>query len=538
LALFYYIKGNTNKRCYTLLLSLYLVALRSFMFLSRLLLISAPLLLIACSSTPPPVKVEKPAPVIIKEEFAKVLEGNFRGQFSFGDGKGYFKACDANKEFIVDADASLRNIYEQITSKKYNPVYIEFVGEIVFPKKSNKKSDAVIRIDRVHHMALAKASLQCAKPIDNFLFKAKGSEPYWRLNIDAQKLFFATKASNQVYQVKDTNFSTTQINRVKSISQQGQRLNLVIQPNHCYDLKNKEYWGYSAKIDSVWGKLNGCGEPGWPIIEQDFTGYYLNKNGPTISNLSLNKNYSVEYSEQVGEKTVLKTGFWKSNSPDRVVIMLTLEGEKAIQEEFIFQRQGLALLTNKINKKNIVTYFDKQGLLFNKMNAKDGVESIVIPRINRLFTPDNINPETEIDTDIQKAVNKYFKIHRTDPKETLFSAVKYDLNGDGIKEAIVLLDWCSKNGCEMLVFEGTEKGYRFSSRVSRVHAPITISQNQHYLWQSLLIDKGEETQILNFDGISYPIHTRDLKSVNKIDYSTEVILFEQGKPTNWFPIKL
>lgn len=507
------------------------------MFLSRLLLISTPLLLIACSSTPPPVKIAEPAPVIIKKEFSKVLEGNFRGQFSFKGGKGYFKACDANKEFIVHADASLRNIYEQITSKKYNPVYIEFVGEIVFPKKGNKKSDAVIRIDRVHHMALAKASLQCAKPIDNFLFKAKGSEPYWRLNIDAQKLFFATKASNQVYQVKDTDYRTTQINRVKSISPQGQRLNLVIQPDHCYDLKNKEYWGYSTKIDSVWGELNGCGEPGWPIIDRDFTGYYLNKNDSVISNLTLNKNYSVEYSKHSSENTVLKTGFWKSNSPDSLVVMLTRQGDKAIQEEFIFQRQGLALLINKINKNNIVTYLNKQGLLFNKMNAKDSIEEVRSHRINRQFTPENINPETEIDANIQKVVNQYFKIHRTDPKESQFSAVKYDLNGDGIEEAIVLLDWCSKNGCEMLIFEGTKKGYRFSSRISRVHAPITISQRQHYLWQSLLIEKEEETKILDFDGISYPIHTRDLKSVNKADYATKVILFEQGKPTNWFPIK-
>lgn len=511
------------------------------MLISRLLLLSAPLLLIACSSVLPPNKndVMTPAPApIIKEEFAKILEGNFRGQFSFGDGKGYFKACDANKEFTVHADASLRNIYEQITPKKYEPVYIEFVGEIVFPKKGSKKSDALIRVDRVHHMAQAKASLQCAKPIDNFLFKAKGKEPYWRLNIDAQKLFFATKASNQAYQVTDADFRTTQINKVKSINPQGQSLDLVIQPEHCYDNNNKEYWGYSAKIESIWGQLNGCGEPGWPIIDQDFSGYYLNENDSAISNMTLNKNYSVEYSEKNGEKTILKTGFWKSNSPDRVVVMLTLQGKKAIQEEFIFQREGLTLLSNKVNKNNIVTYFDQQPLQFKKMNAKEGVTEVTTQRIDRQFTPENINPEIEMDSTIQKAVNQYFKIHRTSPKNSQFSAVKYDLNGDGIKDAIVFLNWCSKNGCEMLVFEGTKKGYRFSSRVSRVHAPITVSTSQHYLWQSLLIEQEGKTKILDFDGVSYPIHTRELKSVSKADYATEVLLFEQGKPINWFPVKI
>jgi hypothetical protein len=29
-----------------------------------------------------------------------------------------------------------------------------------------------------------------------------------------------------------------------------------------------------------------------------------------------------------------------------------------------------------------------------------------------------------------------------------------------------------------------------------------------------------------------------LTAVNKLDYATEVILFSQGKPKNWFPIKM
>ena len=502
------------------------------------LLLSAPLLfIVACSSTPPPTEKIKPEPVI-KEDFSRILDGNFRGLFSLGDDKAYFKTCDTNKEFSVHAKAALRNIYEQITPTKSTPVYIEFTGEIVFPSDKDNKSDALMRIDRVHHMALAKASLQCAKPINTFRFKAKGEEPYWRLNINGQKLFFATKARNQVYQMKGANFQTTQINKVKSINKQGQRLNLTIQPDHCYNLKNKEYWGYTAQIDSVWGDLHGCGELGWPILEQKFTGYYLSKTPSKISNLTLNSNYTVEYSEKIGKKTILRTGFWKSNSPDRVVVMLTQQENKKIREELIFNRTGLTLSTKQINKNNIVTDLDAPGLVFNKMNAKEGLEEVTVKRIDRKFTAQLINPMTEADLEVQKAVNQYFKIHRTDPKNTKFNSVKYDLNGDGIKDAIVLLDWCSKNGCEMLIFEGRKSGYRFLSRVSRVNAPITIAQTQHYLWQSLLVEKNAQSFKLDFDGISYPIHTRDLKQVNKEDYATGVILFNQGIPKNWFPIKL
>ncbi|WP_019616249.1 hypothetical protein [Psychromonas ossibalaenae] len=504
------------------------------------LLLSVPLFLtVACSSTPP----EKPKPEpeqkqVIREEFAKILEGNFRGQLSLGDGKGYFKACDTNEEFPVDANFTLRNIYEQISASKYTPVYVEFTGEIIFPAKGDKKSDAAMRIDRVHHMALAKASLQCAKPVDTFLFNANGDDPYWRLNINDQQLFFATKARNQAYNVKHSNFRTTQINNISTTNEQGQRLKLTIEPGHCYNLKNKEYWGYTTKVDTVWGEFNGCGEPGWPISDLVFTGFYLNKTESKTTDLTLNSNYTVEYKETVGGQSTTKTGFWKSNSPDRVVIMLTRRENKQIREEINFNRSGLTLASSRINTNNIITEFAASGLIFNKMNAPEGDVEIIDNSIKRTFTSQRIGPQPEVDREVQKAVNQYFKIHRTDPKNTKFSSVKFDLNGDGIKDAVVLLDWCSKSGCEMLIFEGTEKGYRFSSRVSRIQAPIIVAQSQHYLWQSLLTEKNGEWLKLDFDGISYPIHTSELNSVDKGAYSTGVVLFNQGTPTNWFPIKM
>lgn len=511
------------------------------MRLSTLLFIS-PLFLAACSTPPPPptqTTIKETPVTVVKQEFSKVLEGNFRGQFSLGDGKGYFKACDANKEFTVKANFALRNIYEQIASSPYTPVYIEFAGEITFSDEKKETIDSVMRIDRVHHMALAKASLQCAKPIDTFLFKANGDDPYWRLNIDKEQLFFATKASNQAYAVKDSNFRTTQINHVNTTNKKGQRLKLTIQPGHCYELKNKEYWGYTTKVNSVWGDFSGCGEPGWPIEDQLFTGYYLSESNNVITNLTLNSNYTVEYNEKINGKETLKTGFWKTNSPSRVVVMLTKEGDKNIRQEITFNRQGLALSSDEINNSNVLEAIPGGMLTFNKMNAKEGVEEVKVNRINRKFEAQNINPDSEVDFEIQKAVNDYFKIHRTDPKDTKFSAVKYDLNGDGLDEAIVLLDWCSQeNGCEVLIFEGRKEGYRFSSRVSRIHAPIVISHTQHFLWQSLLIEKTQGWSLLNYDGLSYPIQTRDLKAINKVDYATDVVLFSEGKPTQWFPIKM
>ncbi|MGB5444420.1 MAG: hypothetical protein WBM99_02845, partial [Psychromonas sp.] len=234
---------------------------------------------------------------------------------------------------------------------------------------------------------------------------------------------------------------------------------------------------------------------------------------------------------------IRKTGFWKSNSPERIILMLTRQGQKNIREEMIFQRSGLTLSTTKINKNNIITEIPESEGVFNKMNHQETTEKKTVNRIDRKFPAAQIVPSSEMNRAVQQAVNQYFKIHRTDPKNTKFSSVNYDLNGDGREDAIVFLDWCSRSGCEMLIFEGKDGGYRFASRVSQVKAPIVVSHSQRYLWQSLLIEKNNRWLLFDFDGISYPDSSNNLQPVNKQDYATDVVLFSQGTPFNWFPIQ-
>jgi len=507
--------------------------LLSFVLLTSSLFFNA-----ACvSPTSPPSFSPEKTPVI-KEDFSKILESNFRGHFSVENGKSYFTTCDSKQGFTVLANSALANIYQQIRPAKSSSVYIEFVGEIIFPPITSAQSDALMRIDRVYHMARPQASLQCAKATRGFLFKAKGEEPYWRLNIDQNKLLFATQASNRAYHIQKSKFNTTQTNKIKTNNERGEQLSLNIQPGHCYNSKVKEYWGFTAQVDSVWGEFSGCGEPGWPIDYRDFAGYYLNISPAKTTNLILNSDYSVEYQENIGEEEVTKTGFWKSNSPDRVVVMLIQQGRQKIQEEHIFQRSGVTLSSTKVNKNNIISRLPESEAVFNKMDSEKISAKNSSNRIERDFTVQHIDPTSEIDKALQKALNQYFEMHRTDPKATKFSSVNYDLNGDGLEEAIVLLDWCSKSGCEMLIFEHQGDDYRFSSRISQVQVPIIVSSSQHYLWQSLLLEKNKQWLTLDFDGISYPPDTRDLSPINKADFSTDIILFSQGRPKNWFPVKM
>ncbi|RBW41382.1 hypothetical protein DS885_17020 [Psychromonas sp. B3M02] len=511
------------------------------MRLSYPLLISTSLitLLSACTSAPPKTNTETVSEVSTTPQatpFSHILGTSFRGQLSYKNNQAYFTPCDDPEQYAIQTEEPLAEIYQQIGNSKSEPVYIEFAGEISFTDKKYSKS-VVTRIDKVHHMASAKSSLQCAKAVDNFSFKATGDMPYWRINIYDNQLYFAAKTSNQSYTITNSKIESERQHTLHAIDDNDQRLTLKIEPEQCYLSDHKEYWGYTTKVESVDGQFFGCGELGELDNDQSYTGEYFSQAIQQQDiNLSLNDNHTVVFQQGEISEQNIKTGFWKSNTPDTVVVMLTKEGDKNIREELVFKREGLSLSCTEINKDNVLTPLDHP-ITFDKMNAKHGDLDSETIQVTRQFSPQQLDAPNQVDVEVQQAVRQYFKIHRTDPKNTRFNSVRFDLNSDGKEEAIVLLDWCSSNGCEMLVFEEKDKGLVFSSRVSRIEAPIEVAQTQHFSWQDLLVKKDQKWLQLESDGLSYPLKVTDAKAVDAPLESTGVLLFSQGRPTTWFSIK-
>ena len=512
---------------------------RSLFFTMPLVLV---LVLSACSSMQPQAETDSKTktltPDTVHQVFSTVPEGSFRGQLTFRDNKAYFETCDDQQQYKIITETALQDIYNKITDNNDMPVYIEFAGEINFAEDNTSTSSVTFRVDRIHHMALAKLSLQCAKALNTFRYKAKGDDPYWRINIHDNKLFFATKAGNQSYTLENANFDTTKINLLKSNNELGQSLTLKIQPAQCYTLDNKEYWGYITEAYTIYGNFIGCGEPGRSTSKQPFQGDYLSKSTTASEDirLTLNANHTLEYQQGDNRNEVVKTGFWKSNTPNTVVVMLVQQGKKPIQEEIIFQRNALSLSSIEINKDNAITQFNST-LTFTKVAAQQDSQKNEKIQIKRQFTAQNINPTEQVDVEVQQALRQYFKIHRTDPKDTRFSSVRFDLNGDGQDEAIALLDWCSSTGCEMIIFGSKDKSLVFSSRVSRVQAPITVARTKNFSWASLLVAENKQWLQLDFDGLSYPLHINEAKSIEQPTDSTGVVLFNKGRPATWFSIK-
>lgn len=92
-----------------------------------------------------------------------------------------------------------------------------------------------------------------------------------------------------------------------------------------------------------------------------------------------------------------------------------------------------------------------------------------------------------------------------------YRLVGADLNGDGVREALVLFqgkDWCTRTGCSMAVFQSFEHGFRPISRTVRVKAPVEITDTMTNGYRDLLVQTGggpapERRVRLQFTGEHY-----------------------------------
>lgn len=100
-----------------------------------------------------------------------------------------------------------------------------------------------------------------------------------------------------------------------------------------------------------------------------------------------------------------------------------------------------------------------------------------------------------------------------DPSSYEFRYALVDLNGDGIKDAIVYFtqqQYCGSGGCTMEIYQGTKAGFEFLSGTLRVSPPILVLTGSVHGWKSLAVRLREGgSGVLNFNGRRYPLSPPD-----------------------------
>jgi hypothetical protein len=92
--------------------------------------------------------------------------------------------------------------------------------------------------------------------------------------------------------------------------------------------------------------------------------------------------------------------------------------------------------------------------------------------------------------------------------ESPFEQAGADLNSDGRAKALVLFtgqDWCSPQGCTLVVFEPSDVGFKPVSQIVGVRAPVAAGPGANAGWRDLIVKTGPSKIVrLQFSGGGYP----------------------------------
>ncbi|PSW62136.1 hypothetical protein C0W54_07335 [Photobacterium kishitanii] len=113
------------------------------------------------------------------------------------------------------------------------------------------------------------------------------------------------------------------------------------------------------------------------------------------------------------------------------------------------------------------------------------------------------NSQPNSQPNLNKSVSE--ATHETKP---LFDVGYSDLNGDGLKDALVLLNgsnWCGSGGCTFMVFENLGTRYKLISQSSITSPPISVAKSETNGWKNLIVWAGDTGFVLmKFNGKTYP----------------------------------
>ena len=132
------------------------------------------------------------------------------------------------------------------------------------------------------------------------------------------------------------------------------------------------------------------------------------------------------------------------------------------------------------------------------------------------------------DAALTKAIQQFVQ-NTSAPAATGFDYVRYDLNDDGRRDALVYLKspygyWCGTHGCALLIFRAHDEHFSLINAVQPIRTPVHISTLKTKGWKNLVVrvsgraDKAKDVA-MQFDGRQYPTDPSKLPPFPKKNYN-------------------
>ncbi|QUM78350.1 hypothetical protein HWV00_20200 [Moritella sp. 24] len=461
---------------------------------------------------------------------------NFNGVVTITAQQRTIRLCHNDQIFNLQPNSHL---LKQIKQLNKNKAYIEFEGQIN-QSLNPTHLRANISVEQLHYLS-SQSKTSCKTPLSAASFQIIGSELNWRGYGQDNELTFIIKDLNSKWTIKKSVVTKGLHAFVETENDSGEQLNISFAGNGCID-NNNNYWQYETTVYLKNKQIKGCGQyPNQQDSIGNWLGHYRYKNNNVTIELALLAHHqaNVRYLYNNGNE-INESGYWHLYGSSGLKLLLTKRQENKANIVFHFRRDGVKLEADQQWRNNQNYSFNGSVLTLDRITESIKTESVFTLERNtseRIFLPENLVSPRVSTPAINNAIKRYFTMHKTKSAHSKYWFSEYDLNGNGRKDLLVMLDWCKTGGCVLLVFENKVNGYKFVSRISEAQVPIQISQTQNYQWQSLLMKNNQRWQQLDFNGINYPAKVSNGIQANKNTFTQVQLISNPLTADNAIPIK-
>ncbi len=205
----------------------------------------------------------KPLPDNVSNNSLDNLE-TFRGLLRLGHETHSFSPCGEKKEYwVVDrTNGDLADLYEELTRKPYEPIFVEVHGFVGRKPKDGfgADHDASLVVLEVVHASRLEDAWACREKYAEFAWKVQCNEPGMMVVVIPDSVTSYSMDGTFAF----TRFSHRIRNEVVEMaaSNGGHSLRLRIRPERCRDTMVDEIFGWSAEVKFDGRVLHGCARKG------------------------------------------------------------------------------------------------------------------------------------------------------------------------------------------------------------------------------------------------------------------------------------
>jgi uncharacterized membrane protein len=190
--------------------------------------------------------------------------GRFRGHLVWGHESRRFSSCDGGREgWVINAAGDeLVEVYEELTSAPYQPMFVEVRGAWIAAPTQGFGTDyaQALRIDEL--LRAENEGFGCRLVLDGVLFIASGNEPFWRLRIGEDGISMRSMEAPD-----ERRFGAPQMRReaervVFEGEHRGSAIRVTLDRRRCIDTMSGARYSWAASVDLDGKQLTGCAAEG------------------------------------------------------------------------------------------------------------------------------------------------------------------------------------------------------------------------------------------------------------------------------------